>query len=46
MDFTIAKKIIDDLLEDKHPLINLDNTFAIALDFIGGEPLMEIDLIS
>ena len=46
MDFIIAKKIIDDLLEDKHPLVNLDNTFAIAIDFIGGEPLMEIDLIS
>ena len=45
MTFETAKQLIDNLLADKYDNINRNNTFAISLDFIGGEPLLEIDLI-
>lgn len=44
MDFSTAKKFIDDLLADKYGYINRYNSPAIILEFIGGEPLMEINL--
>ena len=44
MNFETAKKFIDDLLDDKY-FINSKNTFTVIFDFIGGEPLMEIELI-
>lgn len=42
MPFDIAKKYIDVLLTDKDIEENYE---SIILDFIGGEPLLEIDLI-
>lgn len=44
MDFLTAKKFIDDLLSDKYGYINRYNSPAIILEFIGGEPLLEINL--
>lgn len=45
MPFEIAKLFIDKLLNDEYLIINTSNTFGICFDFIGGEPLMNIDLI-
>lgn len=48
MSFETAKKVIDNLLEGKNGFekyINLDNSPGIILDFIGGEPLLQIELI-
>lgn len=45
MSWEIAKSIVDKLLNNKLDCVNITNTFAIIVDFIGGEPLMEIDLI-
>lgn len=48
MDFETGKKCIDLLFEmDKtnHPYINNVDTHGICLEFIGGEPLLKIDLI-
>lgn len=45
MDFETARKFIDILLAGKNPYINFDNTCGFMLDFIGGEPLLAIDLI-
>lgn len=45
MDLAVAKKFVDYLLSDKSDYVNSGNTKAIILDFIGGEPLLEIDLI-
>lgn len=45
MTFQTAKDFIDILLSDKFERINTSNTFGLVVDFIGGEPLMEIDLI-
>jgi hypothetical protein len=44
MSFATAKKFIDDLLADKYGYINRYNSPAIILEFIGGEPLLEINL--
>ena len=44
MSFETAKKFIDNLLADKYGYINRYNSPAIIIEFIGGEPLMEIDL--
>lgn len=49
MTLDTSKKIVDFLFDqDLHnsEMINPENTAAIILDFIGGEPLLEIDLIS
>lgn len=44
MDFETAKKFIDDLLADRFGYINRYNSPAIIIEFIGGEPLLEITL--
>lgn len=49
LSFETAKKFIDKLLDTENPLSYLNpysNTMGIVLDFIGGEPLMEVDLIT
>ena len=45
MTFETAKSFIDKLLNDEYENINTSNTFAVIFEFIGGEPLMEIQLI-
>ena len=45
MNFTLAKKIIDNLLNNDY-YYHTQNVNGIVIEFIGGEPLMEIDLIS
>ena len=45
MTFETAKIIIDKLLNNKLDFCTSDKFFAINIDFIGGEPLMEIKLI-
>ena len=45
MSFITAKNIIDKLLNNEFEFANINNTFGLIIDFIGGEPLMEIDLI-
>ena len=48
MSFEIAKNFIDQLLDLNNPLEYFNpytNTLGIIIEFIGGEPLMEIDLI-
>lgn len=42
MKLSTAKKFIDNLLTDKYGYINRYNSPAIILEFIGGEPLLEI----
>lgn len=44
MEFKTAKKFIDDLLADKYGYINRYNSPAIIIEFIGGEPFLEIKL--
>jgi len=44
MTFDIAKKFIDELLADRYGYINRYNSPALILEFIGGEPLLEITL--
>ena len=46
LSWETAKQLVDDLLYDKYDYINSSNTIGIVLDFIGGEPFMEIELIS
>jgi sulfatase maturation enzyme AslB (radical SAM superfamily) len=45
MTFNTAKVFIDKLLNNEFEILNLDKIFAISVEFIGGEPLMEIELI-
>lgn len=45
MTFDTAKKVIDKILNDEYELINTKNTCGLIIDFIGGEPLLETDLI-
>ena len=48
MSFEVAKKFIDLLLSGEKGFsdyVGVDITPAIVLDFIGGEPLLEVDLI-
>lgn len=44
MEFETAKEFIDNLLADKYGYINRYNSPAIIIEFIGGEPLLEIEL--
>lgn len=44
MEFNTAKKFIDHLLNDDYGYINRYNSPAIIIEFIGGEPLLEIKL--
>lgn len=46
LNFETAKLFIDDLLNDKYQYFNKNNTKGIIIDFIGGEPFLEIKLIS
>ena len=47
MPIEVAKKFIDDLLDGKYNnYCDYDNSEAIILEFIGGEPFIAIDLIS
>lgn len=48
MPFEIAKQFIDDLLSGSEKLTNYipKETVGIVLEFIGGEPFLEIDLVS
>ena len=48
MPFEIAKKLIDELLHNDNLIENYvksKNSLGIILEFIGGEPLLEVDLI-
>ena len=45
MTWETIHPFLDDLLSDKNKLINTKTTDGIVLDFIGGEPLLAIDLI-
>lgn len=45
MPFEVAKRFIDMLLADKNPYINTENSSGLIMEFIGGEPFLEIDLI-
>jgi uncharacterized protein len=45
MNFEDIKPFIYNLLHDKFPGITTENTKAIVVEFIGGEPFMRIDLI-
>ena len=45
MSFETAKTFVDLMLNDKLDYINTTNTKGLAIHFIGGEPLMEIELI-
>ena len=45
MDFDTAKQFIDHLLNDDYGYINRYNSPAIIIEFIGGEPLLETNLI-
>ena len=49
MTFETAKKAIDDLLSNSEAIrdyLNVDETAGVILEFIGGEPLMAIDLVT
>jgi sulfatase maturation enzyme AslB (radical SAM superfamily) len=45
MTWDVAKNFIDKLLSNQIPTLTTDKVFTIIVEFIGGEPLMEIDLI-
>ena len=44
MSFETAKTFIDNMLNDKYGYVNRYNSPALILEFIGGEPLLEIKL--
>jgi radical SAM peptide maturase (CXXX-repeat target family) len=44
MKFPTAKAFIDKLLNDEYSYINKHNSPAIIIEFIGGDPLLEINL--
>lgn len=46
INFDIAKKVIDKLLNNEYEILNTNNVHSLVIEFIGGEPFMEIDLIS
>ena len=45
MSYETAIEFLTLLLDDKIPYVNTSNTCGLALEFIGGEPLLEIELI-
>lgn len=45
MEWETIWPFLDELLTDKNQLINTKTTTGLILDFIGGEPLLEITLI-
>lgn len=46
MSFESAKEFIDRLLNNEYEFATTDNADGIIVEFIGGEPFMEIDLIN
>ena len=46
MNFTQAKNFIDKLFNDEYTFITKEKTYGLILEFIGGEPFLEIDLIT
>lgn len=44
MSFDTGKQFIDDLLADKYGYVNSQNSPALILEFIGGDPLLEMHL--
>lgn len=45
MSFETAKEYIDALLDNKIPYCTTENSCGLALEMIGGEPFLEIDLL-
>jgi hypothetical protein len=47
MDFNVAKKVIDDLFLGnlKTDYIDINKNLGYVIEFIGGEPFLEVDLI-
>ena len=45
MTWETIQPFLDELLTDKNELINTKTSIGLILDFIGGEPFLEIDLI-
>ena len=45
MDFNLIKSTIDSLLNNQNIYINTENTKGLMIEFIGGEPLLEAQLI-
>lgn len=45
MSFDTAKEFVDLLLHDKIPYCNTTNAVGIVVEFIGGEPFIEIELV-
>ena len=45
LSFETAKKFTDMLLRGDNSYINQDNSPGVIIEFIGGEPLLEIELI-
>ena len=45
MSFDTAKLFLDMILNGQNPYINFSNTNGFYIDFIGGEPLLNIDLM-
>lgn len=45
LGFGTAKRFTDMILRGDSPYINPENSPAVVIEFIGGEPLLEIDLI-
>lgn len=45
MSFETAKQFIDELLNDKYSYMNKFNTKGLVIEFIGGEPFLEVDLM-
>lgn len=45
MSFETAKKFVDLILDENNPYINPENSPGVIIEFIGGEPLLEIELI-
>jgi len=49
MPFEVAKRFIDMILDagpEDNMYLNNENTTGVCIEFIGGEPLLEIDLIN
>ena len=48
MPFEVAKKLIDEILTNDKSInsyVKSENAIGIVLEFIGGEPFLEVDLI-
>ena len=45
MTWEVIQPFLNDLLNDKNTLVNTKTSEGIVLEFIGGEPLLAIDLI-